>query len=415
MSGLMSTTWKREDSRKIKVKTFAALCLLAFVFSAKVSAGPWTRHTIDSESKGADGVRLADVDGDGDLDIATGWEEGGVVRVYENPGANEAATVTSWRAVTVGKVKSAEDAVFADLDGDGAIDVVSACEGKTRTLYAHWAPTASEDYWSSKAWKTEKFPASEGAQLWMFTLPFDVDGDGHIDLVTGSKGAGATIGWWRSPGSGEAARDLSAWKFAKLCEATWIMSLQAVDMDGDGDVDIVASNRKGGSARILWLENPGGAGDWKENVVGAVGEELMFLDTVDLDGDGKLGVVVAAKERKMIALTSTESEEYRYPDEGFGTAKAVRVVDVDGDGSLDFVGTTEKAGGPRSGVFWMAGPDWRQTHDIGGPEGEKFDRIEMLDLDGDGDLDLLTCEERDQLGVVWYENPYTNEIVRLVE
>jgi hypothetical protein len=46
------------------------------------------------------------------------------------------------------------------------------------------------------------------------------------------------------------------------------------------------------------------------------------------------------------------------------------------------------------------------VHDIGGPEGEKFDRIEMLDLDGDGDLDLLTCEERDQLGVVWYENPF---------
>lgn len=37
--------------------------------------------------------------------------------------------------------------------------------------------------------------------------------------------------------------------------------------------------------------------------------------------------------------------------------------------------------------------------------GEKFDRIELLDLDGDGDPDLLTCEERENLGVIWYENP----------
>ncbi len=34
-----------------------------------------------------------------------------------------------------------------------------------------------------------------------------------------------------------------------------------------------------------------------------------------------------------------------------------------------------------------------------------FDRREMLQLDGDGDLDLMTCEERDQLGVIWHENP----------
>ncbi|MBR9803541.1 hypothetical protein GYB59_18430 [bacterium] len=35
----------------------------------------------------------------------------------------------------------------------------------------------------------------------------------------------------------------------------------------------------------------------------------------------------------------------------------------------------------------------------------KYDRIECIDLDGDGDLDVLTCEERRLLGVVWYENP----------
>ena len=42
---------------------------------------------------------------------------------------------------------------------------------------------------------------------------------------------------------------------------------------------------------------------------------------------------------------------------------------------------------------------------MGGQTGVKFDRIAPADLDGDGDMDLITCEERDQLGVIWYENP----------
>jgi len=369
-------------------------------------AEPWVRHTIDDQSRGADGVRLADVDGDGDLDIATGWEEGGVVRVYQNPGPDAVASVDTWRAVTVGKVKSAEDAVFADLDGDGALDVVSSCEGRTRTLFMHWAPYKRADYWSSEEWYTQPFPASKGGQSWMFAVPIDVDSDGHLDLVTGSKGEDASIGWWRSPGRGDVARDLSTWTFHKLCDASWIMSLRLADMDGDGDDDIVASNRKGPTSRVLWLENPASDDEWREHLVGASGEELMFLDVVDLDGNDQLDIAVAAKGRKIMTLVDGEVSEFVFPEDHYGTAKAVRVVDVDDDGHFDFVGTTEKANGPKSGVFWMAGPDWKITHDIGGPDGVKFDRIEMLDLDGDGDLDLLTCEERDQLGVIWYENPH---------
>ena len=43
--------------------------------------------------------------------------------------------------------------------------------------------------------------------------------------------------------------------------------------------------------------------------------------------------------------------------------------------------------------------------EISGGAGIKFDLVELVDLDGDEDLDVLTCEESANLGVIWYENP----------
>ena len=134
----------------------AASCLVAV---ASAEAKPWALHTIDDSSRGADGVRLADVNGDGLQDIATGWEEGGVVRAYLHPGRGRESD--KWPVVTVGNVKSAEDAVFADLDQDGAADVISSCEGGTRTMFVHWAPKDAADYLDASQWQTGAIPTTQ--------------------------------------------------------------------------------------------------------------------------------------------------------------------------------------------------------------------------------------------------------------
>ena len=49
------------------------------------------------------------------------------------------------------------------------------------------------------------------------------------------------------------------------------------------------------------------------------------------------------------------------------------------------------------------GPEWVR-HAIDDTS-RGADGVKLADVEGDGDLDVLTCEERDQLGIIWYENP----------
>ncbi len=379
----------------------------------------WRRHTIDRQSRGADGTRLADVNGDGRLDIATGWEQGAVTRLYLNPGP--ASARAPWPAVTVGAAQDAEDAVFVDLDHDGAIDVVSCCEGRRQAVLVHWAPNRDE-YLDPDAWQTEEVPDSLGQCRWMYATPMDVDLDGRVDLVAGGKGKGSQLGWWKIP---DDARDLAAWKWHPLVSVGWLMSLEAVDMNHDGRLDLLFTDRKGATSGCFWLEHPGSEDrrltkDWTRHTVGVTSREAMFLRRADLDGDGLEEILVAVRPQAIVVCRRLDAAGDRWSEQEitipntYGGAKGLAVADLDNDGKLEIAFSTEGASGGKMGLGRLVnegdpltGP-W-SAHTISGVDGVKHDLVQTIDLDGDGDLDVLTCEEVKNLGVIWYENPHISE------
>ena len=148
--------------------------------------------------------------------------------------------------------------------------------------------------------------------------------------------------------------------------------------------------------------------------IGGGEHEVMFIDYADVNDDGRKDVVAATHQREILVLQSDEKNAWHTttlpaPFQA-RKGKSVRVGDIDLDGVVDLVHSTEPNPQPRGpGITWLQGPLTRgnqsAVHPISDLEGSKFDLLQLIDIDRDGDLDVLTCEERDNLGVIWYENP----------
>lgn len=379
----------------------------------------WQSHTIDNSFSGADGVRLADINHDGLMDIATGFEEGNAVRVYLHPGVERVHE--TWPSVTVGQVASPEDAFFADLNGDGVYEVVSCAEGSGRAITVHALSPPGASILKEESWTSTVITPRR--DLWMFGAPFPLSKNSPPLLVLGAKGEGASLTLAMSP---DPIDSNTAWVFTPLHPLHWVMSIQVVDMDADLDPDILFSERRGERSGVYWLENRMGQANqnleytpphtsFVAHALGAHVPEVMFLARGDVDGDGLEDIAVATREHGIHLFRRLDAHALRWEEtvvelpEAAGAGKGIAIGDIDLDGQQDIVFSCEGAQGIH-GVMWLsydespAEATWK-AQSISGADGTKFDRIELLDLDGDGDLDVLTCEERENLGVIWYENP----------
>ena len=317
--------------------TIIIACAL-FVVSAfeKQEAMEWKHFAIadplPGSGWGTGGPALADFDGDGDLDAAISRRE--TLSAYWFERKND----STWVRHVMGESKHLERALGAtalDIDRDGFVDVV---------INNVWFKNPGKlGHDPDAVWKTGEYDGG-GHDL----VAADIDQDGYLDLVAyhgikvawfdcsqnmkkiivgegeknhggiAPKGIGDLNGdsyqdivipgyWFENPGRGVGIWNRHEWPHVPIMHATYGTSIRSwvVDLDNDGDNDIVYSDCDTGHSHVYWVENLGNGAEWKRHKLpdpptppGSVSGTGSFhsLGVADFDRDGDLDIFAGEQE-----------------------------------------------------------------------------------------------------------------------
>jgi hypothetical protein len=165
----------------------------------------------------------------------------------------------------------------------------------------------------------------------------DVDGDGDLDVLGGARDDFGVLWWENTAGDG------TAWtEHAVDEEILGAISVYAVDVDSDGDVDVLGAAYY--DDEVSWWENAAGDGTaWVEHAIGdAVGGAISVF-AADMDGDGDVDALGAAYDDDDVTWWENlagdgSSWVERTVTGAFPGATSVSAADVDNDDDLDVLG-----------------------------------------------------------------------------
>jgi hypothetical protein len=170
----------------------------------------------------------------------------------------------------------------------------------------------------------------------------DIDGDGHVDLVLPAGIRLPEIEWWRNPG---AASGSGVWEKRPLGRTiNMAKMIELADVNGDGRLDVVATDSENVDSGLFWFEAPANlaTGQWTRHDIVKGYNGLDSLSVADFNADGRPDIVIGeTKDKLRLAIYENvgggKSWRERIVSEGRESHKGANAVDLDGDGDVDLV------------------------------------------------------------------------------
>jgi hypothetical protein len=355
----------------------------------------WTEHAVASSSfYGTHSLEVADFDNDGALDIFLAeihrsWLK--QVLIFRNRGRAD-----SWERVTLAMTGS-HNARVGDIDGDGDIDIVGKnYAGATRRVdfwQNYTVERQSQPKWEYIAVDQSRPSSQYGKMGLVFT---DANHDGNTDIVAGSY-------LYTNPGG-----DLhGAWQRNELPNDIDVYF--DADVDGDDQADLIGIS----GTTLTWIESNRLDAGWQTYPAGPVpeGRTQGYIQAQIVAGGKPELVFTRANNLFYVVIPTAEPEQGEWPMVQVSwenTEEGVAASDIDGDGDLDLAAHSTDG----HYTLWFENPgdssgNWAKQRVA--RSRHWLDRIALADINGDGRPDMVATQETQDRSfnaqIFWLENP----------